>query len=179
MVVYREDIDDVIGYIHVSELFNEQNEWRSKLKPVLFTPETMLANNMMRRMMAEKKSMAIVVDEFGGTAGLATLEDMVEEIFGEIEDEHDRKRLVARTLGVNSYVFSGRVEITTINEEFGLNIKESESYHTLAGYILDNLEALPTTGSTFEIGSLKFTIKKMSTTRIELVKVEKIETQNQ
>ncbi len=179
VVVYREDIDDVIGYIHVSELFNEQNEWRSKLKPVLFTPETMLANNMMRRMMAEKKSMAIVVDEFGGTAGLATLEDMVEEIFGEIEDEHDRKRLVARTLGVNSYVFSGRVEITTINEEFGLNIKESESYHTLAGYILDNLEALPTTGSTFEIGSLKFTIKKMSTTRIELVKVEKIETQNQ
>lgn len=179
VVVYHEDIDDVIGYIHVSELFNAANDWRSKLKPVLFTPETMLANKMMRRMMSEKKSMAIVVDEFGGTAGLVTLEDMVEEIFGEIEDEHDRKRLVARTLGVNSYVFSGRVEISAINEEFGLNIKESESYHTLAGYILDNLEALPTTGSTFEIGNLRFTIKKMSTTRIELVKVEKIDPQEQ
>ncbi len=125
--------------------------------------------------MSEKKSMAIVVDEFGGTSGLVTLEDLVEEIFGEIEDEHDRKRIVARTLGVNTYVFSGRAEITAINEEFGLNIKESEQYHTLAGYILDNLEALPAQGSTFDIANLRFTIKKMSTTRIELVKVEKID----
>lgn len=174
VIVYREDIDDVIGYIHVSELFNAETEWRSKLKPVLFTPETMLANKMMRRMLAEKKSMVVVIDEFGGTTGLVTLEDLVEEIFGEIEDEHDRKRVVARSIGVDSYIFSGRVEISAINEEFGLGIRESESYHTLAGYILDNLEALPANGSTFEIGSLRFTIKKMSTTRIELVKVEKI-----
>ena len=118
--------------------------------------------------------MAIVIDEFGGTSGLVTLEDLVEEIFGEIEDEHDRKRLVARTIGVNSYIFSGRVEITAINEEFGLGIKESDEYHTLAGYILDNLEALPAQGATFDICQLRFTIKKMSTTRIELVKVEKI-----
>lgn len=175
VVVYKEDIDDVVGYIHVSELFNASADWRERLKPVLFTPETMLANKMMRRLMSEKKSMAIVVDEFGGTSGLVTLEDLVEEIFGEIEDEHDRKRIVARTLGVNTYVFSGRAEITAINEEFGLNIKESEQYHTLAGYILDNLEALPAQGSTFDIANLRFTIKKMSTTRIELVKVEKID----
>ena len=175
VVVYKEDIDDVVGYIHVSELFNASTDWRERLKPVLFTPETMLANKMMRRLMSEKKSMAIVVDEFGGTSGLVTLEDLVEEIFGEIEDEHDRKRIVARALGVNTYVFSGRAEITAINEEFGLNIKESEQYHTLAGYILDNLEALPAQGSTFDIANLRFTIKKMSTTRIELVKVEKID----
>lgn len=174
IVVYKEDIDDVVGYIHVSELFNADVDWRRKLKPVLFTPETMLANKMMRRLMNEKKSMAIVIDEFGGTSGLVTLEDLVEEIFGEIEDEHDRKRLVARTIGVNSYIFSGRVEITAINEEFGLGIKESDEYHTLAGYILDNLEALPAQGATFDICQLRFTIKKMSTTRIELVKVEKI-----
>jgi len=176
VVVYREDIDDVMGYIHVSELFNADADWRDRLKPVIFTPETMLANKMMRRMMSEKKSMAIVVDEFGGTSGLVTLEDLVEEIFGEIEDEHDRKRIVARAIGVNSYIFSGRAEITAINEEFGLNIRESEQYHTLAGYILDNLEALPAQGSTFDISNLRFTIKKMSTTRIELVKVENLDT---
>lgn len=99
---------------------------------------------------------------------------MVEEIFGEIEDEHDRKRLVGRSLGVNTYAFSGRVEISAINEEFGLNIKESDSYHTLVGYILDNLEALPTQGVDFVIGNLKFNVKKMTTTRIELVRVEKL-----
>ncbi|MDE6576545.1 MAG: hemolysin family protein, partial [Muribaculaceae bacterium] len=88
IVVYAEDIDDVVGYIHVAELFNVESDWRKHLKPVIFTPETMLANKMMRRMLSEKKSMAIIVDEFGGTAGLATLEDLVEEIFGEIEDEH-------------------------------------------------------------------------------------------
>lgn len=175
VVVYNDDIDDVAGYIHISELFNADADWREKLKPVLYTPETMLANKMMRRMMAEKKSMTIVVDEFGGTAGLVTVEDLVEEIFGEIEDEHDRKRIIARSIGVNSYIFSGRAEITTINEEFGLGIKDSEDYHTIAGYILENLEALPHQGEIFEIGQLKFTIKKMSTTRIELVKVEKIE----
>lgn len=172
IVVYKEDVDDVVGYIHISELFNTDIDWTSKLKPVLFTPETMLANKMMRRMMSEKRTLAIVIDEFGGTSGLVTLEDLVEEIFGEIEDEHDRKRLVARRIGVNSFIFSGRVEISTINEEFALNIKESEQYHTLAGYILDNLEALPNEGDSFEIGNLKFSIKKMSTTRIELAKVE-------
>lgn len=174
IVVYKEDIDDIVGYIHVSELFNPESDWTMKLKPVIFTPETMLANKMMHRLMSEKKSMAIIIDEFGGTAGLVTLEDLVEEIFGEIEDEHDRKRVVARTIGVNAFIFSGRAEITAINEEFGLCIKESDEYHTIAGYILDSLEALPRQGETFEIGNLRFTIKKMSTTRIELVKVEKL-----
>lgn len=173
IIVYKEDIDDVVGYIHVSELFNTDNDWKRKLKPVIFTPETMLANKMMQRLLGEKRSMAIVIDEFGGTSGIVTLEDLVEEIFGEIEDEHDRKRIVARSIGVNSYIFSGRAEISAINEEFGLNIRESEQYHTIAGYILDNLEALPAQGDSFEIADLRFTIKKMSTTRIELIKVQK------
>ncbi len=175
IVVFREDIDDVLGYIHVSEMFNVDADWREKLKPVIFTPETMLANKMMRRMLSEKKSMAIVVDEFGGTAGLATLEDLVEEIFGEIEDEHDRKRLLAREVAPGVYEFSGRAEIENINEEFGLGIKESEDYHTLGGFILDELGELPKQGDTFEIGGLRFTIMRMATTRIELVKVEKTE----
>lgn len=178
VVVFKDDIDDVVGYIHISELFNMDADWRTRLKPVIFTPETMLANKMMRRMMAEKKSLAIVVDEFGGTSGLVTLEDIVEEIFGEIEDEHDRKRIVARRIGADSFIFSGRAEISMINEDFGLGLKESEDYHTIAGYILENLEALPKQDDTFEIADMRFTVKKMSTTRIELVKVEKINSEN-
>ncbi len=173
IVVFKEDIDDVMGYIHVSELFNVEEDWKAHLKPVIFTPETMLANKMMRRMLSEKRSMAIVVDEFGGTAGLATLEDLVEEIFGEIEDEHDRKRLLARETAPGEYEFSGRAEIEYINEEFGLDLKESDTYHTLGGYILENLGALPMQGDKFEIGDLKFDIVRMSDMRIELVKVVK------
>lgn len=174
VVVYREDIDDVVGYLHVSELFTNDQDWRHKLKPVLFTPETMLANKMMRRMMNQKRSMAIVVDEFGGTAGLVTLEDIVEEIFGEIEDEHDKQRLTARKVNDTTYIFSGRVEISQINDEFGLDIRESEEYHTLAGYILVSVGALPERNDTFVIDGLRFTIMRMATTRIELVKVERL-----
>lgn len=173
VVVYREDIDDVAGYIHISEMFNSTADWRRKLKPVIFTPETMLANKMMRRMMSEKRTLAMVVDEFGGTSGLVTLEDIVEEIFGEIEDEHDVKCLVARELPDGAYEFSGRMEISAINEDFGLDIRESEEYHTLSGYILESLQALPRQGDSFEIGDLAFRIEKMTTTRIELVRIEK------
>lgn len=171
IVVFKEDIDDIVGYIHVSELFNVQADWTTRLKPVIFAPETMNANKMMRRMMAEKRSLSIIVDEFGGTAGLATLEDLVEEIFGEIEDEHDRDKVLARRLSDSTLELSGRAEIEYVNEEFGLNLKEADAYHTIAGYILENLEALPAQGDSFVIGDLRFTVLKMTTTRIELVSV--------
>ncbi|MDE6230218.1 MAG: hemolysin family protein [Muribaculaceae bacterium] len=175
VIVYRGDIDDVLGYIHVSELFNERADWHKKLKPVIYTPETMLANKMMHRMMAEKRSIAIVVDEFGCTSGLVTLEDLVEEIFGEIEDEHDRNRIVARETSPGNYVFSGRAEISMINEKFGLDLKESEEYNTLAGYILEHLEEIPRTGDSFTIDGLQFTATRVTSTRIELVKVERVD----
>lgn len=170
VVVYREDIDDVAGYIHVAELFNSSADWRRKLKPVIFTPETMLANKMMRRMMSEKRTLAMVVDEFGGTAGLVTLEDIVEEIFGEIEDEHDVNKLVALEVEPGVYEFSGRVEIAQLNEDFNLDIPESEGYHTLSGYILEDRQQIPHQGEKFTIGHLEFIIERMAGPRIELVR---------
>lgn len=169
IVIYREDIDEVLGYIHVSELFNTDADWKENLKPVIFAPESMLANRMMHRLMSEKKSMAIVVDEFGGTAGLVTLEDLVEEIFGEIEDEHDRSDLIMRRTAPDCYELSGRAEIAAVNEQFDLDLHESEDYHTIAGYILHNLEAFPKQGESFNLGHYRFDILKMSATRIELV----------
>ena len=172
IVVYDEDIDDVVGYIHISELFNIESDWTRHIKPVIFTPETMLANKMMRRMIAEKKSLCIVIDEFGGTSGLATLEDLVEEIFGEIEDEHDRHKPLYQRLADGSFEVSGRAEIAAVNEALGLDLKESEEYNTIAGFILHFTEALPAEGDSFEIDGLSFTIRKMSTTRIELVRIQ-------
>jgi CBS domain containing-hemolysin-like protein len=173
IVVYKDDIDNVVGYIHVSELFVSGNDWKKHIKPVIFTPETMLANKMMQRLLAEKRSMTIVIDEFGGTAGLVTLEDLVEEIFGEIEDEHDHQKLIARQLPNGDYEFSGRVEIERLNEEYNLDFRESDKYNTLGGYLLNNLEALPAVGDTFTIDDIEFKIMRMSAARIELVKVHK------
>ena len=132
VLVYRESIDNILGYIHSSEMFRQHDDWRKSIRPAVFAPESMLANKLMRNLMQQKKSLAIVVDEFGGTAGLVTLEDLVEEIFGDIEDEHDTQNLVARRVGENEYEFFGRMEIGRINEEFGLDIPESDDYQTIA-----------------------------------------------
>lgn len=173
IVVYRQDIDDIVGYIHVSELFHPDTDWRTRIKPVLFAPESMLANTIMQRMLAQKKSMTIIVDEFGGTAGLVTLEDLVEEIFGEIEDEHDRKRLDYCRLPDGDYEISGRAEIERLNEELDLDIPEDDQYHTLAGYLLHTLEAFPRKGIPVDIGPLRFTVLNATETRIQLVLVQK------
>lgn len=174
LIVYKDDIDDIVGCIHVSELFEQDNNWKEQLKPVVFAPETMLAQKMMRQLLSEKKSVAIVVDEFGGTAGMVTLEDLVEEIFGEIEDEHDRKRVLLRKINDTLYEFSGRAEIDHINEKFHLDIPENDEYQTIAGYILYNLEEIPDEGEEFTIGDLRFTILKKSASRIEKVRVATI-----
>lgn len=173
IVVFREDIDDIAGYIHISELFNTGSDWRKCLKPVLYAPETKLANKMMRKMISEKRSMVIVVDEYGGTAGLATLEDLVEEIFGEIEDEHDRNNDWGRVLGEDRFEFSGRAEISAINEKYGLGLKEDEAYHTIAGYVLEHLGQMPVKGELYQIADLKFRVTDMDAVRILLIEVMK------
>lgn len=174
IVVYKENIDDVIGFIQVSELFVTDVDWKKRLKPVLFAPETLLARKMMQQLMDEKRSMAIVIDEFGGTSGMVTLEDLVEEIFGEIEDEHDRNRLTARQLNDTSYEFSGRMEIEEINERFHLDIPESDDYQTLAGYLLAEEEAIPNVGDVINLPPYRFTIEHKTAARIELVRVDVI-----
>ena len=178
IVVYKENIDDVIGFIQVSELFVTDVDWKTRLKPVLFAPEALLARKMMQQLMGEKRSMAIVIDEFGGTSGMVTLEDLVEEIFGEIEDEHDRNRLTARQINDSSYEFSGRMEIEEINERFHLDIPESDDYQTLAGYLLAENEAIPSVGEVLELPPYRFTIERKTAARIELVRMDVIDDQD-
>lgn len=171
ILVYKDEIDNIQGYIHVSELFNPHTDWKKHLKPVAFAPETLLANKMMRRLLQEKRSMAVVVDEFGGMAGLVTLEDLVEEIFGDIQDEHDRQRLVMRRTGEGTYEISGRCEIVDINERFHLDIPESDEYQTLAGYIFTSTGTIPDAGDSFTLGNIEYTILKKTATRLQLIRL--------
>ncbi len=171
IIVYEEDIDSVLGYIHVSELLRPGSEWKDTLKPVVFAPESLLANKMMRRLLAEKRSVAIVVDEFGGTAGMVTLEDLMEEILGDIQDEHDRNTVVARRLPDGSFEFSGRVEVDRLREQFGLDIPESDDYQTLAGYILNSTGAIPAQGESVTLGGFDFNIARSTANKLELIKV--------
>lgn len=171
IVVYKEDIDNVLGYIHVSELFKADSNWKEAIKPVIYAPETLLARKMMRRLLAEKRSMAVVVDEFGGVAGLVSLEDLVEEIFGDIQDEHDNRRLIARVISPGVYEFSGRCEISDLRDNFNLDIPESDEYQTLAGYIMNNIGEIPAQGAAIELNGMTFTILKKTSTRLELIKV--------
>ncbi|MCC8071960.1 MAG: hemolysin family protein [Bacteroidales bacterium] len=171
IVVYREDIDNVLGYIHVSELFVPDKDWTQCLKSVIFAPETLLANKLMKRLLAEKRSMAIVVDEFGGTAGLVTLEDLVEEIFGDIQDEHDTTSTMVKALDDGVYECAGRCEIEMLRESYHIDIPEDDAYQTLAGYILHNVGAIPAQGEVIEIADLTFTIVKRTSTRLELIRV--------
>lgn len=173
IIVYREDIDNVLGYIHVSELFDPSLDWKERLKPVIFAPESLLANKMMRRLLAEKRSMAIVVDEFGGTSGLVTLEDLVEEIFGDIQDEHDHRRISVHELSPGIYESSGRIEIAELNETCHFDIPEDDEYQTLAGYILFNTGSIPAQGDKIRLGEFTFEILKKSATRLETIRIIK------
>ncbi|MDE5660554.1 MAG: hemolysin family protein [Muribaculaceae bacterium] len=171
IIVYEHDIDSVLGYIHVSELLRRDADWKENLKPVVFAPESLLANKMMRRLLTEKRSVAIVVDEFGGTSGMVTLEDLMEEILGDIQDEHDRNTVVARRLSDGSFEFSGRVEVDRLREQFGLDIPESDDYQTLAGYLLNSTGSIPAKGDDIHIGEYNFHISRSTATKLELITV--------
>ncbi|MBB3186413.1 hemolysin family protein [Microbacter margulisiae] len=171
IILYQNDIDNIVGYIHSSEMLRHPEIWKNYVNSVPIVPETMPAHHLMKLLNQMHKSLAVVVDEFGGTAGIVTLEDILEEIFGEIEDEHDKNALVMKQIDDTSYILSARLEIETVNHQLHLNLPESEIYMTLAGLILHYLQHLPKVNEVIQIESFEFRILKMGQNRIELVKL--------
>ena len=171
ILIYRDTIDNIIGYFHSNDLFKNPEDWKKKIRPLPIVPETMAANKLMDIFMQDKKSIAVVVDEFGGTAGIVTLEDIIEEIFGEIEDEHDNREWIARQINDNEYMLSGRLEIDTANTKFDINLPESENYVTIAGYILHYYQKFPKLNDTIQIENYTFKIIQAHNNRIDLVKL--------
>jgi CBS domain containing-hemolysin-like protein len=169
--IYRENIDNIIGYIHASEMFEHPNDWKKYIKQIPIVPENMTAHKLMKLFMLQKKSIAVVVDEHGGTNGIVTLEDIIEEIFGEIEDEHDNREYIAKQLGENEFLLSGRMEVQLANEKFGLNIPESDNYETIAGFILHHHQHFPKLHEVILIGNFKCKCIKVTNNRIELIRL--------
>lgn len=172
ILIYKDNIDGIIGYVHAFDMFRKPENIEAALRPVLFIPESMTANEILNSFTREQRNMAIVIDEFGGTSGLISLEDVVEEIFGEIEDEHDTDDFVETKLSETEYVFSARLEVDYLNSEYHLGLPESENYTTLSGLIVNELESIPEKGEVVTLEDFEFTIRKVSNNRIEEVRVK-------
>lgn len=171
IIVYTDDIDHIQGYIHSSELFKNPSSWQDGIRSMPFVPETMPAQKLMQILLQQKKSLGVVVDEFGGTSGIVSLEDIVEEIFGEIEDEHDSLKYVAKQTGEHEYLLSARLEIDKVNEMFNLDLPESEEYMTVGGLILNAYRSFPKLNEIVKIEKFEFKIIKNATAKIELVQL--------
>ena len=174
ILVYREDIDDIIGFVHSSEMFRlkEGDAWIDHIRETPIVPETMPAQKLLKLFMQQKRSVAVVVDEFGGTSGMVTMEDLVEEIFGEIEDEHDTNSYIAKDLGNHEYLISARLEIEKANQLLGINLPESEEYLTVGGLILSRYQSFPKLNEVVAFDNLEFKIIKNTTTKIEIVRLK-------
>ena len=172
IIVYDSDIDHIIGYIHSSEMFRNRDNWRECVCKMPFAPETMAAQKLMYIFLQQKESLGVVVDEFGGTSGIVSLEDIVEEIFGDIEDEHDSTKYIATQVGENEYMLSARLEIDKVNDLFALGLPESDDYMTIGGYILHEYQSFPKLNEVITIGRYEFRIIKSTMTKIELVKLK-------
>lgn len=172
IIVYRGDIDHIEGYIHSSEMFRTGGkDWHESIRTMPFVPETMAAQKLMKTFLQSKKSLGVVVDEFGGTSGIVALEDIVEEIFGDIEDEHDSNKYVAKKIGDNEYLLSARLEIDKVNDMFNLELPEDDDYKTIGGFILNFYQSFPKLNEVVKIGRFSFKIIKSTMTKIELVKL--------
>ncbi|MBN2350626.1 MAG: HlyC/CorC family transporter [Bacteroidales bacterium] len=174
ILIYKESIDNIVGYVTSKELFKNPENIESRLLNVSFYPESMPANKLLRRFIQEHKNLAVIVDEFGGIAGMITIEDLIEEIIGEIEDEHDTSELIDKQVSENEFIFSGRMEIDYLNEKYSLKFPESDEYETLAGFIFDSYENIPKLNENIKIGRYEIKILKVSKTKIELVSLKVI-----
>ena len=175
IIVYDGNIDNVVGYIHSSEMFRSPKDWRDHVKEVPIVPETMAAHKLMKLFMQQKKTIAVVVDELGGTSGIVSLEDLVEEIFGDIEDEHDNTSYICKQIGEHEYVLSARLEIEKVNETFNLELPESDDYLTVGGLILNQYQSFPKLHELVSVGKYQFKIIKVTATKIELVRLKVME----
>ena len=171
IVVYKEDIDHIEGYIHSSELFRSPKKWQDHIRTMPFVPETMQAQKLMKIFLQQKKTLGVVVDEFGGTSGLVSLEDIVEEIFGDIEDEHDSTKYVAKQTADGDYLLSARLEIDKVNEMFDLDLPESDEYMTIGGLILHEYQSFPKLNEVVKFDKYEFKIIKSTSRKIELVQL--------
>ncbi len=172
LLVYENNIDNIIGYIHINDVLTKVTNLRQKLRPIEFYPETYSAQELLKRLSKKRQSIAVVVDEFGGTSGIISIEDLIEEIFGEIEDEFDVEDAVEKTINPDDYIFSARLEIDYLNKNYKFNFPESDDYETLAGYIIHYHESIPQTGEEITIGNYIFKIIKASDTRLEEVEIK-------
>ncbi len=172
VLVYNESIDDMVGYVHAFDCFSHPGNVQDIIRPLLLVPETMYANKLLKNLIQQRKSVAVVVDEFGGTAGIITIEDIIEEIFGEIDDEYDVEDLIERQTGTNEYIFSARLEIDYLNDKYHLPLPESEEYETLGGLVIKHMESIPQKGQELTIGNLTVKILQVSEKRVELLKVQ-------
>lgn len=170
LIIYRDDIDNIIGYIHSFDLFKRPDSIKQILKPISFVPTVMSGKELLEKFTNQVGNFAVVTDEYGGTAGIITLEDVIEEIFGEIQDEHDKEALTEQQLSPSEYLFSARIDIDYLNETYGFNLTESDSYDTLAGLILAQLERLPAEGDEVQVHQYKLIVEKMSERRIETIR---------
>lgn len=176
IIVYDGDIDHIVGYIHSSEMFRNPSEWKDHIRTLPYVPEIMAAKKLMHIFLQQKKSLGVVVDEFGGTCGLVSLEDIVEDIFGEIEDEHDNTNYIATQTDANEYMLSARLEIDKVNEMFGLDLPENnDEYMTISGLILNEYQSFPKLNEVVKIGKFEFKIVKNTMTKIEIVKLKVVE----
>jgi len=169
IMVYNNSLDDIIGYAHFFDLFTKPKSIRSILLPIEIVPETMMIHDILNDLILKRKSVAIVLDEYGGTSGLITVEDIIEELFGEIEDEHDSINLLEEMVNESEYKFSARLEVDYINETYGLELPEDTYYETLGGLIVDHTENIPSEGEIIEIGQYQFTVLKKSASKLEEV----------
>lgn len=172
VVIYRDNIDNIIGYVHAHEIFSKPESIKQVLLPIFIVPEAVLVKDLLEQFTKQKRSIAVVVDEFGGTSGIITVEDIIEEIFGEIEDEHDVEEDVEQKLDDETFLFSGRLEIDYLQQQYEIPISESPEYETLAGYIINKLEEIPKPNTLLETDDLVITVMDVSDTKIDLVKVK-------